>query len=321
MRDHDLAALARADRFAASGHADLDDQPLGHDHAGVDDERRRLAVADVRRLVGDDAGVRRRVALHDANARGAAGLAHGRKQRTARDQREADGQIGPVVPRRVIEQRAEVVRRAAVGVGRELADRGDLQLGVADAAREHAAAERPRALVEYEPARRQVVGERVVERHPGADAGGVQRAGRGPRVDARSLRLEHRPRGGEHARAAEACGVDEAAERRRLALRGHQRVLPEHRQACEGGAVRDGGEVVSREVGGEPGQPARRGLQPLAEALEQGGLARERVTRLEGVEVGVAHGRHGSRSDRFPPASRRCRRGPGRQASQRFRRL
>ena len=114
-------------------------------------------------------------------------------------------------------------------MGPQVGHRGQLQLGVADAAGKHGAAQRKSALLRHRAGGREVVAEAVVDQVARAHAGGVQAARHAPavrvvalRLVQRAGRLEHAPRLARVAQAAPAAGgeagegIDTALRRLRL---------------------------------------------------------------------------------------------------------
>jgi hypothetical protein len=161
-------------------------------------------------------------------------------------------------------------------------DRLDLLLGVADAGRDHRAAERLGAGVHDVPARRQVIGERVVHDIAGPKAGGVERPRGAPPVGVIALGFEDRPRG--HQQAPQLAGrlQRQSAERRHRLLQGRQVGLAQDRQLGERGARGHRLGVDALEVRG----PARRAHRPrdrLGQLREQLLLPHLRVSGLERV--------------------------------------
>ncbi len=190
-----------------------------------------------------------------------------------------------------------------------MGDRLDLQLGIADPARDHRAAERVRARLEDEAAGREMIGERVVYDVAGTEAGGEQRARRAIPVVRRTFRLEDRPR--RHEQPADLAGRRdiEPAERRVLFLQRRDVRFAHHRQLGKRFARGDGMRIDAGKVPG----PARRGhgvRHDFRHHREFFAVAQRAAPGFEGVVV-VGHllsGAFGTRAERANPESRAVRR-------------
>jgi hypothetical protein len=110
----------------------------------------------------------------------------------------------------------------------------ELLVRVADAGRDHRAAQRARAAVEDPAARRQVVGEAVVDQVAGTETRGMERALGAPETAARRLQLVDRAGRGEEARRR---AGRQTAEGRRFRLQRDQVRLAGHRESRQGRAV------------------------------------------------------------------------------------
>src|SRR5690606_36600083 len=106
----------------------------------------------------------------------------------------------------------------AIDAGPEARGSLVLRVRVAGAGRKHRAAERPRALVEHEATRRQMVGEGVVDDVAVADARCEEGARRLPRVDSRSLRFPDWTRRLEKPLAGQGFRIGKTAEGRVVRL-------------------------------------------------------------------------------------------------------
>ena len=118
---------------------------------------------------------------------------------------------------RLLEDDLQERRRAGVAGRPQIGDGLHLQFGLADAGREHRAAERARAGLENDAGRREVIGEVLWTRSPARNAGRVQRAREAPVIAAVALRLVDRA--GRREDARELCPAASRSARRTAAPR------------------------------------------------------------------------------------------------------
>ncbi len=151
-----------------------------------------------------------------------------------------------------------------------MGDRGDEQLRVRRAGRNHRTAERERAALEDPAARREVVGETVDHRLAALNAGGGERPRRAPRIGVGGLRLVDA--GGRRKEAREGAGRrgGERAERRLGALHFGERGLPQYRDQREVRRRAQRGEVDVAELAGKRMALPMQFAEPIAQGLETG---------------------------------------------------
>ena len=290
--DDDLADLAVGHRVVGARAHDL------HQHALV--HHQPLAR---RRLVGNDAELGRRVGLVAGHAALGQPVAQAWREGLAAEQRLPQPRQRHAELGGLLQQDAQEAGGAHVGVGLQVLHGLQLLLGVAGAAREHAAAQRQRAAFQDPGPGGEVVAEAVVHQVAGLEAGGLQGAGAAPVVGTVAFgfvdgagRLVDAPRPAHRARGAPADGA-EAAEgivraagtglaRGLLALQ--QRVLARDGHARQRGAVGHGVGVDAGQRGGQR-RLGRSGAQLRGQGGHESGLALGGVAQGQGVDVGGVH--------------------------------
>ena len=135
--------------------------------------------------------------------------------------------------RRGVEQDLQEVRRAGIGGRTQVLDQVELLLGVARPSRDHRAANRARAAVEDESARRQVIRKRVQNDIARAQSGGIKAACCAPGVLVSRFGLVDRSRRREQPPEPLDRIGDETTEGRRRLLPRRQFRLAQDRQACQ----------------------------------------------------------------------------------------
>ena len=180
------------------------------------------------------------------------------------------------------------VRRSAPALRAQRRHRLGLHLAVAGAGGKDRAAERARAEVQDEAARRHVIGERIVDHVARPETGGKQRARRAPGIGPGALRLEHRARRHEHPFRRPA-DRREPAEGRFGLLRRHQLRLPEDGKLRQFGARGDASRIHPVEMGGKARRGGHRLCQMSRKTAEKLGFALLGGARLTLVED-ISHG-------------------------------
>ncbi len=160
-------------------------------------------------------------------------VAQRRRERLGRHERLHEARQRDAELVRALENDAQERRRADITRRTQVSDRGDLQLGLADAAREYRATQRMRAGLEHRAGRRQVVREAVVHEVAGTKACSEERARKTPIVARLALRLVDAAGRCEYAPQFSPLRGGEAAERPLGALQFAQRRLAHHREARE----------------------------------------------------------------------------------------
>mmetsp|Transcript_23540 Transcript_23540/g.41601 ORF Transcript_23540/g.41601 Transcript_23540/m.41601 type:complete len:366 (-) Transcript_23540:4288-5385(-) len=138
-RHNHFAHLTRCHRVAGARRHDLDNDALVHDHP----LHRRSFISDI-------AQIRRGIGLQAGNAPVRIFLAQRRKQRPATNSRLGKGQRDAHLIR-LVENDLEVVGRARIGRGANVARRRHLQFGLARACRENRSPHSPRPAFKNHP--------------------------------------------------------------------------------------------------------------------------------------------------------------------------
>ncbi|SPD63265.1 protein of unknown function [Cupriavidus taiwanensis] len=247
-RHHHLAGLAFGHGARAAGLDDLDQHALVH-HPAV------AAFGFIR----DQPDIGGAVHLLHAYPAIPEPVAQRRRQGLARDQRLGQAGAGRAEFIAALQQQLEERRRAGIGGRLQARQRLHLRIGLADAGREHAAAQPVGAAFHHHAGRGEVVGEGVVDQVAGAKAGGVHGAGGAPPVGVVAVGLVDRAGRLEHvAQLAQRRRV-EPAQRRQRALACAQVGLARHRQL---------------------GQCRARGQQARIDAIQQFGKVWRLVARM-----------------------------------------
>src|SRR5690606_23893206 len=150
-------------------------------------------------------------------------------------------------------------------------------------------AECPGAVVEYESAGRQVVGEGIVDDITRTKAGGEQRAGTVPRVGSLTLRLKDRPRGQKNATKAARLTRRKAPERWFFGLRCHQFGFAQHRKARQCLTRVNRLRINACEMSAPAGRRVDRMAQQVRQAAEQIPFPLLGSARFQTVEVLAGH--------------------------------
>mmetsp|Transcript_1047 Transcript_1047/g.2754 ORF Transcript_1047/g.2754 Transcript_1047/m.2754 type:complete len:443 (+) Transcript_1047:656-1984(+) len=277
-RHHDFAHLALGHRLAAAGAHDLDDDALVHHQA--------LARCG---LVGDQAQVGRRIALVGIDA--ALGKPGHQRRRAGLAADQGALQIGqrPASLGRLLQQDAQQAGRARIGLGLQVQQGLQLQLGIADPAGKAGRPEGAQAGFHHGARRGQVIAEAHMGQLAGTDARRMQGTRDAPGVGAvgigfglvqRARRLEDAPRyagrkTAQAQRAARGLGRSQAA-------------LAGQRQLGERGAAGDGRGIDARQQL-RVGRAAGLGMGDLGrQCRHQRRFPLHRVARLQRVVKRVA---------------------------------